>query len=74
MTTMQASINRLKSDARASAQWRGHDMSEWRNTSHKNAESHCLTCGRWAFVDAKPAPNSIDISGEAVALGCNKLR
>ena len=74
MTELQAVVNRLKADAKASAQWRGHDMGPWHDNSHKTAECHCLSCGRGVWVDAKPAPNGIDISGEAVALGCNKLR
>jgi hypothetical protein len=74
MTTLQATLNRLKSDARGSAQWRGHNMLPWHETSHKTAECFCLHCGRGVWVNAKPLPNHTEITGEAVALGCNHNR
>ena len=33
------------------------------------ATAHCTLCGAWVQVIAHPAPNEIDIGGEAVAVG-----
>lgn len=65
-------IDRLKREAKQSCAYRGHDMSRFRKMDFwsKCAESICRTCKATVHVDAKPAPNSIDIAGEAVALNC----
>jgi hypothetical protein len=60
-------------DGIASGQWRGHHMGPARFTSASTAESFCTICGRGVWANTHPAPNGIDIAGEAVALGCNRL-
>lgn len=65
-------IDRLKREAKESCSFRGHTMSRFRRMEFwtKCAESICTSCGASVHVDAKPAPNGIDIAGEAVALNC----
>ena len=58
-------IERLKHEAKEGASWRGHDMSRF----NKNL-ARCKICKAEAYVDAKPPPNGINISGTAVALNC----
>jgi hypothetical protein len=36
-------------------------------------QSFCKTCGMGVYVDGHPAPNGIDIHGEAVALNCGGI-
>ena len=67
-------LKMLMQSALGSANWRGHEMRPFRQTSDHTAESDCKHCGRWVFVDSEPAPNGIDVAGEAVALGCNRMR
>ena len=64
----------LKQSAMKSCNFRGHDMVPWTvldNNPHRVYESICRECGRGVIVEAFPAPNSIEIGGEAVALSCN---
>ena len=69
-------IERLKKEAREACEFRGHRMSRFytlhkgRLDNGKRASAYCLDCLKTVFVDTKPLPNSIDISGEAVALCC----
>ena len=65
-------IDRLKQSAKESCSFRGHNMSRFCKMDFwsKCAESVCRTCKATVHVDAKPAPNGIDIAGEAVALDC----
>jgi hypothetical protein len=69
---MNAALTRLSRDARAACKWRGHDMRPfhpipyWANVR----TSECRKCGMQVAIDADPAPNGIDIGGEAVALDC----
>jgi hypothetical protein len=66
-----STLRRLKDEARNTATWRGHDMARFRAlTPGRSAESRCKKCHRTVHVDTKPAPNGIDIGGEAVALNC----
>lgn len=68
-------IQRLKQDAGAAARFRGHDMGQWYDVSEQQgriiSSASCRTCGRIIALDTRPAPNGIDIAGEAVAVGCN---
>ena len=63
-------IDSLKKSAKSSAEWRGHKMTRFRTQRPTVAMSTCKTCGMGAFVDSNPAPNSIDICGQAVSLNC----
>lgn len=61
---------RLKKEAMEAAKWRGHKFSgAWWQGSHTFGRN-CVVCDAWVLVDTKPAPNSIDIGGTAVALNC----
>lgn len=63
----------LMTSARKSAKFRGHNMKPFRRHPHREAWScSCRDCGMEMTVKAKPAPNEIDIGGEAVALNCSK--
>lgn len=53
---------------------RGHNIPRYTfEYDRKNwtAYAKCPTCGKGVHVELFPAPNGIDISGEAVALNCN---
>ena len=62
---------RLKKEARDSTIWRGHLPGRWEETCGSFI-SRCRRCGKHAVVDLDPAPNGIDICGQAVALGCKE--
>lgn len=66
----------LAKRATDAAAFRGHLMQTWTWHEHSGdritGSSYCNTCGRGAFITTKPAPNEIDISGEAVALNCRE--
>ena len=62
----------LKVSAARSAQARYHRLGGWRDYDGNKACAVCEVCGKEAYVDAKPAPNGIDVSGEAVALNCSR--
>jgi superfamily II helicase len=73
MPTLQT----LKRQARKSAAFRGHDLTPFRFTGHgltalRDAVvvAHCRRCGSEVQVEVIPAPNSINIAGEAVAVTC----
>ncbi len=64
-------LNRLKLEGLSATDFRGHTMSRFANLkSGTRAYSNCERCGKELFIESKPAANDIDISGEAVALGC----
>ena len=61
----------LECSAVASAHMRGHRMpSFYRVGGLEVFDSACLDCGRGVRVDLSPAPNSAELTGEALALGC----
>lgn len=64
-------IERLKAEAREAATRRGHSLGRFRRGRFDHtAFALCTRCACGAYVDAHPLPNGIDISGEAVAIGC----
>jgi hypothetical protein len=66
-----ASLRALILRARESAEYRGHSLARFTHNRKTQAYAYCETgCGMGAFVDTKPAPNGIDISGRAVAVNC----
>jgi hypothetical protein len=77
---MQQTLSKAQGLARQAtraAESRGHRLGAWlwRNYADgaiRNGHAICLDCGREAFVATNPAPNDIDVSGEAVALNCPK--
>lgn len=62
----------LKSRAVRAAQGRNHRLGGWTDYDEYRASAVCEVCGKEAYVDSKPAPNGIDVSGEAVALNCSR--
>lgn len=63
----------LARQATRAAEFRGHRLGAWLWRQYGAARvgnAVCLDCQREAFVTTKPAPNGIDVSGEAVALNC----
>ena len=67
-------IDRLIKEARGSCEARGHRMRRFTHISNRTcgqtAYSDCLVCDCSVSVIAHPAPNEIEIGGEAVALDC----
>ena len=64
-------IEKLKKEAIEACNFRGHDMGDWEDSITENwSYSRCRNCSKQVTVETNPAPNSIDISGEAVAIGC----
>lgn len=59
----------LKQQSQTATEFRSHIMGEW-ITGEFNAYALCKICGKSVVVQINPAPNDIDIGGEAVALGC----
>jgi hypothetical protein len=65
-----ASLGALMIEANEAATFRGHKLAAWVARDGGVAVSFCLTCGRGVQVSANPAPNEIDMAGEALALNC----
>lgn len=68
-------LEELKKSALESCKFRGHKMGKFEFTIKAGGMGikggfACKICGKRAFIDTNPAPNGIDIAGEAVALGC----
>jgi hypothetical protein len=65
-------IERLRREALESCQYRGHDMSPFRTHDYwtKKRYANCKVCGMQVVINSRPAPNEIDIGGEAVSLDC----
>ena len=66
----------LKHNAATSCSSRGHKMSKFSTHRTLMSErrigiSYCKECRMMVVVDTHPAPNGIDIGGEAVALNCD---
>ena len=59
----------LMGQAEEAARFRGHVLSGWITALHKGWAT-CTRCGMSVMVNTKPAPNEIDIGGDAVALTC----
>lgn len=64
-------IQGLKQAARKVARSRGHDVYRFIAQSNHSAIASCKKCGMIVVVRTNPAPNDIDISGEAVGLNCS---
>ncbi len=74
MKSNKALLRKLKASALASTIWRGHHMGRFTQSSHSTEyRAFCTKCGLGVWVNTHPAPNGIDISGEAVAMGCEKV-
>jgi len=62
----------LKVKAGRVATARLHRLGGWINHDDYRASAVCEVCGKEAYVDGKPAPNGIDVSGEVTALDCSR--
>lgn len=62
----------LQLEALEACAFRGHTMGPWQRHDFYDTISyaHCTQCDMQVVVNTRPMPNSIDISGEAVALNC----
>jgi len=60
----------LMDSAEESATWRGHSLTPFLGSGPHVWNARCRSCGKGVWVNTLPAPNEIDICGEAVALGC----
>lgn len=63
-------IERLRQEALESCKFRGHKMKSFSRKYRHWWDSTCKVCGMEVCVNDNPAPNGIDIGGEAVALHC----
>ena len=63
-------LEQLRKWALESCKFRGHNMTRFASLHSWAKVADCKTCGMSVYVNSKPAPNDIDISGEAVALHC----
>lgn len=70
---------KLKKEALEACRFRGHTMGRFKTVTKLTIEgvvrrivamSQCKVCGCLAGIDTVPAPNGIDIWGDAVALNC----
>lgn len=63
-------LERLRKSALESCSYRGHKMQPFRRKHRHWWVSECKVCGKTVVINDIPAPNEIDVSGEAVALNC----
>lgn len=66
------SAQELMDEAMESAAFRGHGGMTVRELDGRGGWAECDECGMGVYVETNPAPNSIDIHGEAVALDCRR--
>lgn len=63
----------LRNQAEEACKSRKHTMGTWKRHSYYSDTveyCHCVKCDMQVVIDADPAPNGIDIGGEAVAMNC----
>jgi hypothetical protein len=69
-------LPKLQHEAEEAAKFRGHKLGRWGLIGlfgQKDAfRATCKKCGMEVDVTAYPKANETSISGEAIALGCNK--
>lgn len=61
---------RLRKEALESCKWRGHGMKQFHWQNKNRAFACCKRCSAFVVINSRPAPNEIDICGDAVALDC----
>lgn len=69
---------RLRREARGAAQQRGHNLGRFSpllpSTGRGGySDAACTACGAAVRIETAPAPNSIDVAGEAVAIWCSRV-
>lgn len=70
-------LERLRREALDSCNFRGHTMTRFVTLRPRLRTMKCATCkvcDKGVYVNPKPYPNEIEISGEAVALGCTERK
>ena len=60
----------LEREALEACNLRGHSMTKFKEVKDYVSRSECTVCRKEVTCTVHPAPNDIDIGGEAVALGC----
>lgn len=70
--TNEFKLTDLAAQARLAAWNREHALSSFELQSDTTAVAYCYHCGKEAYINSRPMPNEIDISGEAVALNCEE--
>ena len=66
-------FEKLQAQAFNSTSYRGHTLGIWWKQLEKDSQSRtCRTCGMEVVINRAPAPNQINIGGEAVALTCRR--
>jgi ribosomal protein L40E len=69
-------LPKLKHEAEEAATFRGHRLGKWGMTGEYGRKDMyravCKKCGAEVDITANPKPNEIEISGEAITIGCNK--
>jgi hypothetical protein len=70
-----ATARRLRGEARAAAAWRGHSLARFSpllpSTGRGGySDAACTACGAAVRIDTAPAPNGINVGGDAVAVSC----
>ena len=63
-------LERLRKEALESCVFRGHKMRSFSRKYRHWWNATCKICGKEVYLNDEPAPNDIEISGEAVALHC----
>jgi len=68
-------LDRLIQESRASATFHGHVLGNFIRFSKVAGHAHrakafCKVCGMSVWIETDPEPNSIDISGDAIAIEC----
>ncbi len=68
------SLSTLKREAQSATAFRGHRMHWFAPVSHGEGRylqtGSCKRCDMTVHLNTRPAPNGIEIAGEAVALNC----
>jgi hypothetical protein len=72
---MPTKIARLRSEARQACSFRGHKLGRFTAAKYSHRYfAECSECKMGVTVNPHPAPNDIEIGGEAVALHCPQRR
>ena len=66
-------FDKLVKEALKSCKWRGHKMLALEPLLNRiGGFARCKKCKKEVMIILKPLPNEIEISGEAVALNCER--
>ena len=73
MDTITDTLRELQNDALESSFHHGHYITHFEPLAIDVSLGVCEDCGMEVVCNAHPSPNSIDISGQAVACDCETL-